>query len=186
MNVAVSGLVLLPGSRTLDEIADSIRSHWEATEEDRFAIGRDLMDARQQFSGDREFGAWLVFQGFPFTSEWGRVLRLAAENEPEVRALLASQLASGRKPNIEKAVKAVLHPEPPTAKPKEEPTEETDSHWSALVSVMESIEALSIDASAMAATVPSRRRATTAKRLRKLGTYLGRVAWSLEGMVTSQ
>ena len=53
--------------------------------------------------------------------------------------------------------------------------------WHELVRVMEQIDALtSSDASYLAATVPSRRRAATAKKLRKLGTYLGRIAWSLE------
>jgi hypothetical protein len=53
--------------------------------------------------------------------------------------------------------------------------------WQALVNVMDEIEALPSDAASIAATVPSHRRAATARRLRKLGTELGRIAWSLEG-----
>jgi hypothetical protein len=56
------------------------------------------------------------------------------------------------------------------------------SEWFELARLMDQIEALtSSDATYVAATVPSRRRAATAKRLRKLGTYLGRIAWTLEG-----
>lgn len=57
-----------------------------------------------------------------------------------------------------------------------------DAVWDALMSVIDAIEGLAgRDAVSIAATVPTRRRAATAKRLRKLGTYLGRIAWTLEG-----
>lgn len=73
------------------------------------------------------------------------------------------------------AAPVVIEPEVPTAS---EPAPE----WAVLVQVMDSIDALSSsDAAYLAATVPDRRRAATAKRLRKLGTYLGRIAWALEG-----
>lgn len=53
--------------------------------------------------------------------------------------------------------------------------------WTSLVAVLDEIEGLSsTDASVIAATIPPRRRAATAKRLRKLGTYLGRIAWLIE------
>lgn len=53
--------------------------------------------------------------------------------------------------------------------------------WPDLERVMDAIEVLSeCDAAQVATTVPDRRRLTTAKRLRKLGTYLGRIAWTLE------
>jgi hypothetical protein len=53
--------------------------------------------------------------------------------------------------------------------------------WSALLGVVDAIDALSSrDAAYVAATVPHRRRAATAKRLRKLGNYIGSIAWSLE------
>jgi hypothetical protein len=100
----------LATTRTLDQIADSIRDHWKATEDDRFAIGRDLMEARDQFPGNVEFGQWFKAQAFPFTTEWSRTLRLAAENEPAVRAAFATQVANGKTPNIKEAVKEVLHP----------------------------------------------------------------------------
>ncbi len=60
---------------------------------------------------------------------------------------------------------------------------EPTTHWDDLASLMDSLEAfLSSDASTIAAAVPPRRQAATARRLRKLGTGLGRIAWSLEGL----
>jgi hypothetical protein len=175
--------VVRPETRTLGEIAESIRSHWSATEEDRFAIGRDLLDARQQFIGDREFGQWMKVEAFPFSQQWGHTLRLAAENEPAVRDVLTSQLVSGKKPNIETAVKAVLHPEEiakeVTSETVEKPTEEVA--FRDLLRLLGEIEALrSIDAG-FAAIVPERRQASTAKRLRKAGSILARLAFGIEG-----
>jgi len=57
-----------------------------------------------------------------------------------------------------------------------------DALWDALMATIDAISGLAgHDAASVAATVPERRRAATAKRLRKLGTYLGRIAWTLEG-----
>lgn len=67
------------------------------------------------------------------------------------------------------------------ANPKKE-THIDGALWDSLMAVIDAIEELAgRDATDIAATVPSRRRAATAKRLRKLGTYLGRIAWTLEG-----
>lgn len=67
----------------------------------------------------------------------------------------------------------------------DEPEEEQigkSATWDDFAAVMDSLEAfLTNDASAIATSVPPRRMATTAKRLRKLGTGLGRIAWILEG-----
>lgn len=57
------------------------------------------------------------------------------------------------------------------------------AHWDELAGLMDSLETfLSSDAPDIAAAVPPRRRAATARRLRKLGTGLGRIAWTLEGL----
>lgn len=72
---------------------------------------------------------------------------------------------------------------------REKGTESIDdeSSWQALADVLSAIEGLSSsDASTVASTVPPRRRSATARKLRKLGMYLGRVAWSLEGMESKQ
>lgn len=75
-------------------------------------------------------------------------------------------------------------PEPapePEAEQEDVPIAAPDpTTWRSLVSVMEAIEALD-GADEMAAGVPERRKAATARRLRKLGTSLGRIAWTLEG-----
>lgn len=67
---------------------------------------------------------------------------------------------------------------------EEEPIEERTypAYWADLNRIATLIEALNANADApvVAATVPDRRRATTAKRLRRLGTYLGSIAWTLE------
>lgn len=83
---------------------------------------------------------------------------------------------------VVRAVKAEII-EPAVAVTTEEPSEVVDTHlWDTLVGVMDAIEALSFsDAPSVAATIPVRRRAATAKKLRRLGTYLGRIAWTLEG-----
>ena len=65
----------------------------------------------------------------------------------------------------------------------EEMPMEDRSLWDQLLGAFENIDTLlSSAATDIAAAVPTYRRATTAKRLRKLGTGLGRIAWSLEGM----
>jgi len=94
--------------RSLDEIAESIRSHWRATEDDRFAIGRDLLEARAQFPGDREFGRWFVAQRFPFAQTWARLLQASARREAEVRDVLSTQLLSTGRTDFAKAVRQVI------------------------------------------------------------------------------
>lgn len=65
---------------------------------------------------------------------------------------------------------------------EDQPIEELPA-WKQLTEVMSDLEVLLSSAAAdIAAAVPTRRRAATAKRLRKLGTGLGRIAWSLEGI----
>lgn len=63
------------------------------------------------------------------------------------------------------------------------PTEEEPiaRAWDQLREAMSAVESLP-DARECAATVPNRRRAATARRLRRLGVDLGRIAWQLEGM----
>jgi hypothetical protein len=75
-------------------------------------------------------------------------------------------------------------PPPPR---QEESIEYSTAAWVDLAGLMETIErTLERDAADLAAAVPSRRRAATARRLRKLGTGLGRIAWTLEGMEETQ
>lgn len=186
----MTNALTVASERNLHEIADSI---WESVEQGKagamqaldaqLAIGRDLMDARTRFPSDNDFGAWMAGQSFPFSQQWAWTLRTAAEHEPQVRELVTTQVVTGAQPNIKKAVAEVRRPRLiPVAEP-EKPIEYTTAAWVDLAGLMESIESLlSRDAADLAAAVPPRRRATTAKKLRKLGTGLGRIAWTLEGM----
>lgn len=96
----------------------------------------------------------------------------------KLRSLPRPRLDPAPDPFLARAVETVATPLVIELEVPIEPAPE----WAVLVQVMDSIDALSSsDAAYLAATVPNRRRATTAKRLRKLGTYLGRIAWVLEG-----
>lgn len=72
--------------------------------------GRALLVARRTFPSDREYGAWFAAQSFGFSLNWGRTLKAAAENEAEFRAAVVSQLTTGTKPNIDKAVRSLSAP----------------------------------------------------------------------------
>ena len=178
--------------RNLHEIADSI---WESVEQGKqsamqaldahLAIGRDLLDARTRFPSDNDFGEWFAGQTFPFGRTWAWTHRQAAENEKAVRQLVFTQVNTGDGPNLKKAVAEIRRPRlasvPESA--EEMRIEYTTAAWVDLAGLMESLATLlTRDVPALAAVVPSRRRATTAKKLRKLGTGLGRIAWHLEGM----
>lgn len=100
-------------SDDLDELADTVRTEYargragyEQTVDAYFAIGRALAAARHLLPSNAAFGEWFRVQAFPFTTQWGGVLRRAAENETAVRAAFESQLSHGD-PNIEQAVRAV-------------------------------------------------------------------------------
>lgn len=72
----------------LDRIADSIRAEYGKGIEAQFAIGRLLMKARDMLPGNVEFGKWVDAQQFPFSRQVAWRLRVGAEREPEVRAML--------------------------------------------------------------------------------------------------
>lgn len=64
---------------------------------------------------------------------------------------------------------------------KEEEVATASPAWVDLLQTIERVEALwSGDATELASAVPPRRRGATARRLRKLGSYIGRIAWALE------
>lgn len=118
----VSGTVIVPGEDRLVAIADEIRSEWGKGIEAQFAIGRLLMEAWDQFGGDKvAYGRWSQEQNFPFHRNTGLNLRLAAEREPEVRAYLAEVNApegGQRDIGVNSAMKELLYgPRPSQAKP---------------------------------------------------------------------
>jgi len=101
------------------------------------------------------------------------------DHGPEAAAAVltsASQATNGHVTAA--AITAAAHPEEPRI---------DDAMWDSLMAVIDAIEGLAgRDATDFAGAVPARRRAATAKRLRKLGTYLGRIAWTLEGNEESE
>ena len=85
--------------RSRDALADSIEAY--------FAAGHALLEARLLLPSDPAFGAWMRAQDFGFNRQWAYVLRLAAEHESDVRALLTTQVVSSGSTNIKKAVQQV-------------------------------------------------------------------------------
>lgn len=117
------------------------------------------------------------------TERIARELVPVMREDPEAVALVMSEAQdrAGDEPVTAAAVRAVVKE---YLQPEEQPIEDErdESMWAALTGLMESLALLTAhDAARVAATVPPRRRAATARRLRDLGRYLGRIAWTLEG-----
>jgi hypothetical protein len=113
------------GTRDLNAIAKSVHKNIERgkrayadTHDALFAIGRDLLEARERLASNQAFGKWFSEQQFGFTPQWAGVLRRAAEHEPQVRRALETQVSDGSAPNIKEALAAVRNPERAAAEPK--------------------------------------------------------------------
>lgn len=86
----------------LEVIAEAIKAEYGKGIEAQFTIGRLLLEARRQFdaagggtgvdSPNVLFGRWLDQQNFPFSKSVAYRLRIGAEREPEVRALLVQPI----------------------------------------------------------------------------------------------
>jgi hypothetical protein len=105
---------LVAGGRSLNQIADSIRGHYtrgaeayETAIDSYLGIGQDLLEAREQFASDKEFGHWFHAQRFPFKRTWAWTLQTASRHEQEVREVLFTQVNRAGRINIAAAVKAV-------------------------------------------------------------------------------
>lgn len=178
MNIVVS-------TRHLPEIAESIKAKYaegrrlnESQADLYLAIGRDLADARMQFTADQEYGRWFAAQDFGFSLRWGHTLRLGAENEPAVRAAVGSQLLTGNQPNFEKAVKQAINPTPIVAEVvADEP--ESDLFRNLVAAIDSFTEVRSYEPTDLAASVPQSKREGVAKALDKAGLFFGRVAYSI-------
>jgi hypothetical protein len=77
----------------LERIAENIREEWGKGIDAQFAVGHRLIEARDMFPQDVEFGKWFKSEDFPFQLRTAHRLREAAAREPEVRALLSGQSA---------------------------------------------------------------------------------------------
>lgn len=108
----------------LEVIASDIVSIANRTIEDEFAIGHLLneaaglldpmarkRDANGKQSGS-EFSDWFNAQGFPFSMKTARRLRIGAQREKEVRALIAEK--TGRDMGVNTAVAQLLSPPKPS------------------------------------------------------------------------
>lgn len=112
-----TGEVLTPevlGDEYLDDLASVVRREYRRSREALgesldayFAVGHALLEARKALPSNEAFGAWFRAMDFGFTTQWAGVLRMAAESEPEVRAVCETQVSNGALPNIKKAVKQV-------------------------------------------------------------------------------
>lgn len=102
--VAKAMLADTPEGR-LDAIARDIKAEWGKGIETEFAIGHLLIEARSVMPDNRDFGAWLKAQDFPFKYATARDYMRAAEREPEVRAFLDGyQELTGRDLRLSSAI----------------------------------------------------------------------------------
>lgn len=125
----------VPDRGVLDDLARTIheqykigQEHYARSVDASLVMGHAINRARELHSSDQSYGIWFKRQEFPFSRQWAWTLREAAVNEPAVLEAVASQLATGKQANIEKAVKAAREPsersEP--SRSKREPKE--DAH----------------------------------------------------------
>ncbi len=119
----------LPPDERLVAIAEDIKAEWGKGVESMLTVGRMLGEAYAYFKDDfggvkggpkKAYGDWLSTQALPFSSSTGWKLRIAAERETEVRAIIAehrslggdagwgvvtavNNLLAGPKPEVEKS-----------------------------------------------------------------------------------
>ena len=70
-------------------------------------VGEALLAARREYPRDKAYGGWFKFSQFPFSQQWGTVLRRAAKHRADVEKELQSQVDAGGRANLEQALKAV-------------------------------------------------------------------------------
>jgi len=106
---------VLPDEKTLARCASVIRRHldrmdqllWNANEE-RLAIGRELMGARQQFATNRAFGEWCDAQNFGMDRRRLWECRRIAEHQASFRTALSAQADNGTEENWKTAAKVAV------------------------------------------------------------------------------
>jgi hypothetical protein len=72
--------------------------------ERKFEAGRILVQARAMCPGDTEFGQWLSEERLGISTRWAHTLRMVAEHESEVRAVVDRQMLTGQ-PNLKEALR---------------------------------------------------------------------------------
>jgi hypothetical protein len=136
-------VTVIAPSPDLAAISERVREWWELSRTHQIeawqgylAVGGLLLEARETFAGDREYGRWFEEQGFGFSTEWARRLMKLAKNKPEVQAVLASALASttGTPPGVDTLLAMLLPPRvQDDADPRAALVFEPDHHASASV-----------------------------------------------------
>jgi hypothetical protein len=110
----------------LTTLASDIRAAWDDAHGDHghavlnyVRIGHALLTARKELRADREYGTWFNSQGFVFSTEWGRQMRLAAQHDAEVRDWWRDELEAGREPSLRRCLTALQTK--PASSPKATP-----------------------------------------------------------------
>ncbi len=154
------------------------------------------MEVTKNWNAGRRIGRLYPEYAEPgtFLLEYVGQVRLAREERDDfIRALVAGGTSRRKAAMVVgadamtavRAVRGVPNATRPP-RPREDPPIDPDSDatWDALLQVMGALAAFTAnDVARVAATVPDRRRAATARKLRKLGRYLGGIAWTLEGSI---
>lgn len=170
----------------LEALAPDIVAAWNARDWEALGYGSWNEYVVGEFGGQLRLGR-------AERQEAVRELRQAGMSTPAIATTLgisnAQAWRDATSPNVEVPDRVIGldgHSRPSTRGVEPRATPLVPALWPELTCVLEDIEQLLItDAPAIAAAVPDRRKASTARRLRTLGTGLGRIAWTLEGMEES-
>lgn len=172
--------------RSLSNLADDIRGAWADTKRHQMSAwagylqtGAILGEARARFPANQDYGHWFDEQDFPFSqpTAW-RLMELASRASEVWASIPAGMDGIGVRPLL-----ALLDGRRAGGRTPESAS--TDDRWRALDGIARSIRDMkAAPAREVAAAVPERRRAGTARTLRELGTYLGSIALALEEMTS--
>lgn len=98
----------------LTTLACDIRAAWDDAHGDHghtvlsyLRIGHALLTVRKELRADRAFGKWFDSQGFVFSTEWGRQMRVAAQHDAQVRHWWRDELEAGREPSFKRCLTAL-------------------------------------------------------------------------------
>lgn len=115
--------VVATPTEKLDLLALDISAAWMLTRTHQIdawqgylAVGTLLMEAREEFKANQDYGNWFKAQGFGFSLQWAGRLTKLAEHRPAVEAALQSALSDGidKPPGVD-ALLALVNP--PTPQP---------------------------------------------------------------------
>jgi hypothetical protein len=95
-------------------LAADIKATWDDAHGDHghavlnyLHIGRALLAARKELRADRAYGKWFNSQGFVFSTEWARQMRVAAQHDVQVRDWWREELEAGGEPSLKRCLAAL-------------------------------------------------------------------------------